>query len=617
MAAAYLSSARDGMHSYLGAEGSGAGLGAGLGSGDGVSGGRVPRSFGFGGGGRLLHSHSNHHNQHHPSQSPGQSTSQGQNIASNSTANTALLLANDESERLFNEGLSAVQEAFDRRTARLQAEILEWRQNYAAQRDNITSLENENAALNLRVAELEATVQSQTVDIKQLVESKSIVTEKYNLLKKSAAQLDSFRKNIVSMVEYGPGLASALTGLDINQSFNISESTPSSADHRHSPTRQFSNYAKSSSQGPVSPSSNRVANVSTSGGSPYRDPTNAVSSNTSHRNTLLQQQYQQHHQYTHIQPTQSLNHQTFGSILEGPSFLNTSDMKSFEMSAQPLDYSLALPNPTYTDQATPAGATIGRENRSSSQSDSAQQSNRQQEHQNFASSQHSQSNSVSQQKPEQSLQSSPVHNDRTQQSQQVNSNITPNHAHQEPNLSSSLTSKSSSVSTPNLLSQSSRSLNPPKTSVNGSLSKQPQPLSVHTTASSGSAKPIDRVNRRNSEAPSYHPTFSTPVNQQLTARPAPAATPSPAGTSKHDPSPASAGGPIDAPTLYKQIREALSQSEFEAFAGFVAGFNAGDLSADDAVRSIGRVVRDRGLFSRMRTLIYTALAESSRGTEAG
>ncbi|RKP03468.1 hypothetical protein CXG81DRAFT_16977 [Caulochytrium protostelioides] len=69
---------------------------------------------------------------------------------------------------------------------------------------------------------------------------------------------------------------------------------------------------------------------------------------------------------------------------------------------------------------------------------------------------------------------------------------------------------------------------------------------------------------------------------------------------------------IDAPTLYKQIRQTLAVSQFEAFAANVAAFNASQQTAEETVANIGRIVRDRHLFGQMRTLIYTALAESSR-----
>ncbi|TPX35903.1 hypothetical protein SmJEL517_g01840 [Synchytrium microbalum] len=77
-------------------------------------------------------------------------------------------------------------------------------------------------------------------------------------------------------------------------------------------------------------------------------------------------------------------------------------------------------------------------------------------------------------------------------------------------------------------------------------------------------------------------------------------------------SPPSGPSYIDAPTLYKHIRDALLPSEFEEFASNVASFNSSQISADEAVKNIGRIVRDRTLFAQMRTLIYTALAESDK-----
>ncbi|KAJ3217819.1 hypothetical protein HDU67_007236 [Dinochytrium kinnereticum] len=71
---------------------------------------------------------------------------------------------------------------------------------------------------------------------------------------------------------------------------------------------------------------------------------------------------------------------------------------------------------------------------------------------------------------------------------------------------------------------------------------------------------------------------------------------------------------VDAPTLYKQIRDTLSSQEFEEFAANVASFNASEQSADETVNNIGRLVKDRMLFAQMRTLIYTALAESAKST---
>ncbi|KAJ3043896.1 hypothetical protein HDV00_003934 [Rhizophlyctis rosea] len=72
---------------------------------------------------------------------------------------------------------------------------------------------------------------------------------------------------------------------------------------------------------------------------------------------------------------------------------------------------------------------------------------------------------------------------------------------------------------------------------------------------------------------------------------------------------------IDAPVLYKQIRDSLSLEDFEQFAANVAAFNASQQTAEETVQRIGKIVKERELFVAMRTLIFTALAES--GGEGG
>ncbi|KAI9205354.1 uncharacterized protein BJ171DRAFT_567533 [Polychytrium aggregatum] len=67
---------------------------------------------------------------------------------------------------------------------------------------------------------------------------------------------------------------------------------------------------------------------------------------------------------------------------------------------------------------------------------------------------------------------------------------------------------------------------------------------------------------------------------------------------------------IDAPTLYKQIRDSLEPKEFEEFADNISRFNNSQQTAEQTVGNISRIVTDRVLCSQMKQLIYTALAES-------
>jgi len=68
---------------------------------------------------------------------------------------------------------------------------------------------------------------------------------------------------------------------------------------------------------------------------------------------------------------------------------------------------------------------------------------------------------------------------------------------------------------------------------------------------------------------------------------------------------------IDASQLYKKIKESLQESEFEEFASNITNFNNGTQNADETVRNIGQIIKNRNLFIQMRTLIYKALAENT------
>ncbi|KAI8812828.1 hypothetical protein BJ742DRAFT_791941 [Cladochytrium replicatum] len=69
---------------------------------------------------------------------------------------------------------------------------------------------------------------------------------------------------------------------------------------------------------------------------------------------------------------------------------------------------------------------------------------------------------------------------------------------------------------------------------------------------------------------------------------------------------------VDAPTLYKLIRDSLPPRDFDEFAINVAAFNASQQSADVTLRNIDKILKDRELFSQMRSLIFTAMAEASQ-----
>lgn len=70
------------------------------------------------------------------------------------------------------------------------------------------SLETEIGQLSRRIADHEQTISQFQKERKQLASAKNALNEKYNFLRKNALQLEAFRKQIVSMVEFSPhGLA--------------------------------------------------------------------------------------------------------------------------------------------------------------------------------------------------------------------------------------------------------------------------------------------------------------------------------------------------------------------------------------------------------------------------
>lgn len=73
---------------------------------------------------------------------------------------------------------------------------------------------------------------------------------------------------------------------------------------------------------------------------------------------------------------------------------------------------------------------------------------------------------------------------------------------------------------------------------------------------------------------------------------------------------------VDAPTLYKQIREVLTPEEFDQFATCIANFNAGSLSARETIQSMSGLIKVNSLVQQMKGLISKAIAESSQDSIA-
>ncbi|KAI9097191.1 hypothetical protein DFS34DRAFT_113307 [Phlyctochytrium arcticum] len=160
-------------------------------------------------------------------------------------------------------------------------------------------------------------------------------------------------------------------------------------------------------------------------------------------------------------------------------------------------------------------------------------------------------------------------------------------------------SSQSSASSPNLRSQS--------------LQPQKQPHSHHHHSRHHHQIPQHSSQTQAKGQPQVkHPTVAHQQSTLSSPNPGIAAVDSPL-ISDNDGRVGVGSSSIDAPTLYKQIREGLSPGQFEEFASNVALFNSGQQTADQTVRNVGQIVKERRLFVQMRTLIYTALEESGDG----
>lgn len=97
-------------------------------------------------------------------------------------------------------------EAFDRKGQLAQNEVAHWKQVASHQRQQMAQMEDETQQLKRKVEDLEKIVGDLHKEKRVLVASKNSLVDKYNQLRKNAIQLDTFRKQIVNMVEYSPSV---------------------------------------------------------------------------------------------------------------------------------------------------------------------------------------------------------------------------------------------------------------------------------------------------------------------------------------------------------------------------------------------------------------------------
>jgi hypothetical protein len=66
------------------------------------------------------------------------------------------------------------------------------------------ALETEIGTLNRKLGDYEKTLSQIQTERRQMAQAKNALNEKYNILRRNALQLEAFRKQIVSMVEFSP-----------------------------------------------------------------------------------------------------------------------------------------------------------------------------------------------------------------------------------------------------------------------------------------------------------------------------------------------------------------------------------------------------------------------------
>ncbi|KAJ1551508.1 hypothetical protein HK096_009669 [Nowakowskiella sp. JEL0078] len=110
----------------------------------------------------------------------------------------------NDPEKLLKTGMTLIQDAFDSKALSLSEEITHWKSLATAQKQQILNLETDVSQLHKKITDMGRQIVVHQNEKKTLQFSKSALLDKYNNLRKTAQQLESFRKSIVSMVEFGP-----------------------------------------------------------------------------------------------------------------------------------------------------------------------------------------------------------------------------------------------------------------------------------------------------------------------------------------------------------------------------------------------------------------------------
>lgn len=97
-------------------------------------------------------------------------------------------------EQLLRTGIESIQEAFERKTISCQQEVQHWKQIAGGQRQQIVQLETELTQMQRKLSECEKVIAELQRDKKEVQVQRQSVLDKYNALKKTTLQLETFRK---------------------------------------------------------------------------------------------------------------------------------------------------------------------------------------------------------------------------------------------------------------------------------------------------------------------------------------------------------------------------------------------------------------------------------------
>ncbi|KAH6594459.1 hypothetical protein BASA50_006706 [Batrachochytrium salamandrivorans] len=545
-------------------------------------------------------------------------------------------------------GVDLIQDAYTRQAAILKHENAHYKHIAAQHKEQSSTLNAQVTTLSRRVAELERALSIQASEKKALIASKGALLDRYNSVKKSASQLEAFRKSIVSMVEYSPAAQPHLSlDLDIRQTGIDYAHTPSKSDMnqgkpgfsnihhltndihqvtsepeipndnlRHSQGTNSSNSAfgkhASESQNTLGASTGsrgyhagkpEDSGVSSGGSAGLGGSTGHQQHTFDDRPAPLQgnngyttDDYERHLKTVATNAgTRYHTHQASDNLNEyGPPLVESNDdhltisantgqdttsyfdhnntLRSIDISTQALDYSLA--SMTTHDKSGLKSVDVLAQGKSHPNPP---------HHQNHLFHQRFSNN----------LEGLDTANgESTEVAETRSAEVHPKN--KSPPGTNKMLGLLSSLS----VTRPSQEIIDPSRSTRG-----PALVSSGSVLDTVSANPNSTATESAIRTTHFRSNSPTNNTYRKGADPAPVA-------SHH------AQVDMDAPTLYRHIRDILTPASFELFATAVAAFNSGRVSASDTVAQVHRIVGSGELSRQMSRLIYDAMRENTGGGDS-